>query len=64
MPVREEEIDAESGGINNFFPPVAFVNSGGASHVGLGARVGSGARAQQRSVGSSNAGVVLLPMEV
>jgi hypothetical protein len=44
MSIREEKnIDAESGGISNFFPPVAFVNAGGASRVELGARVGSGA---------------------
>ena len=56
MLVREEEIDAELRVVNNFFPPVAFVNAGGASCVGLVACVGSGAQAQQRSVGSSNAG--------
>ena len=43
MLVREEEIDAELGGVNNFFSPVVFVSAGGASCVGLGARVGSGA---------------------
>jgi hypothetical protein len=42
MSIREEEINAEFGGVNNFFPPVAFVNAGGASCVGLGDRVGSG----------------------